>query len=152
MEKKLVQLSLNISSIIKETDMKPLHLRLLIPGMVLLLLFLNGCQNNQTSGAAAAVEAYLKALVGNDPSQISNLSCAAWESQGRLEFDSFAGVKASLKDASCKESGKDGNYTLVTCSGSIVANYNGEDQTLDLGRHTYQTVQEGGDWRMCGYR
>ena len=34
----------------------------------------------------------------------------------------------------------------------IVANYGNEVLELDLSERSYQVVEEGGEWRMCGYR
>ncbi len=113
-------------------------------------LFLAGC--SQKSGAASAVETYIKALVARDANGLSNASCAAWESDAQVELDSFTAVSISLDGLSCQEAGKDGNATLVTCTGKIKASYNGENQELDLSSRTYRAVQEGGDWRMCGYK
>ena len=83
---------------------------------------------------------------------LTSLSCAAWEADAKTELNSFGAVTARLEDLSCNEAGKDGNFTLVACTGKIIANYNGEDQTINLADRTYKMVQEGGDWRMCGYR
>ena len=83
--------------------------------------------------------------------QVSLLSCKDWEPQARLEFDSFAAVKLALKDPQCQPPGQDGNYTLVTCTGSITANYGAEDLQIDVAGRIFQVVNEGGEWRMCGY-
>ena len=40
----------------------------------------------------------------------------------------------------------------MLCNGNIVATYNNEDQQLDLSVRTYQVVQEGGEWLVCGTR
>ena len=40
----------------------------------------------------------------------------------------------------------------MLCKGKIVATYNNEDQELDLSVRTYQVVQEGGEWLVCGVR
>ncbi len=123
-------------------------LRALLPGIFLMAL---SC-GSQGAGAPQAVEAYLKALIGKDRTQAISLVCASYEAQAQTEYDSFSAVQASLKDLSCKETGKEGEYTLVTCGGAIVATYNGEDQEISLGDRTFQASQQGGDWRMCGYR
>jgi hypothetical protein len=122
--------------------------------LLLSVLFLSlaaGCSSQQ-NGAAQAVENYLKAMVAKDNTQISSYACADWESQAQVEADSFAGVSAQTQDLACKVSGQDGNVTLVACTGKIVMSYNGENQELDLSARTYKAVQEGGDWRMCGYQ
>jgi len=115
-------------------------------------LILAGCAGSQTNAAPTTTQAYIKALVSKDATQLTSLSCAAWEADAKTELDSFGAVIARLEDLSCKEAGKDGNSTLVACTGKIIANYNGEDQTINLADRTYKLILEGGDWRMCGYR
>jgi hypothetical protein len=119
---------------------------------IILGLLIAGCAGSQTNTAPATTQAYINALVSKDATMLTSLSCAAWEADAKTELDSFGAVTARLEDLSCKEAGKDGNFTLVACTGKIIANYNGEDQTINLADRTYKMVQEGGDWRMCGYR
>jgi hypothetical protein len=104
------------------------------------------------SNAAGAVEGYLQALVAKDTVKLANQSCKDWESQATLEMDSFQAVTAVLEGVACKETGKDGSTTYVNCQGNIVATYNNEKQSLDLSPRTYKVVQEGGEWRVCGYK
>jgi hypothetical protein len=125
-----------------------LHMFLL---SISLLLMLAGCASKQSS-ASATTQAYINALVSKDATMLTNLSCAAWEADARTELDSFGAVTTRLENLSCKETGKDGNYTLVSCTGKIIANYNGEDQAINLADRTYKMSREGGDWRMCGYK
>jgi hypothetical protein len=103
------------------------------------------------SPAVQAVQTYLQALVAKDATKLANQSCKTWESEATLEMDSFQAVTATLEGVSCQETGKDGSATLVNCKGNIVATYNGEKQNLDLSPRTYKVVQEGGEWRVCGY-
>jgi hypothetical protein len=110
-----------------------------------------GCSANKDK-PGAAILAYQQALIGGDYSKLANLSCSAWESQAKTDFDSFAAVKATLQDANCQSSSVEDNSAMVTCSGKIVANYGNEVLEIDLAAQTYQAVLEGGDWRMCGYR
>lgn len=119
---------------------------------VSILLAACGAQaGGSSSPAVQAVQSYLQALVAKDATKLANQSCKAWESEATLEMDSFQAVTATLEGVSCKETGKDGSATLVNCKGNIVATYNGEKQNLDLSPRTYKVVQEGGDWRVCGY-
>ena len=104
-----------------------------------------------SNGAAQAVQAYLQALSAKDSAKLANLSCKTWESQATMELDSFQAVSTTLSGVACKETGTSGSDTLVACSGQIVASYNGENQNLALSGRTYQVVQEGGEWRVCGY-
>jgi predicted small secreted protein len=115
------------------------------------LLAACGAQAGGGSPAVQAVQSYLQALVAKDATKLANQSCKAWESEATLEMDSFQAVTAKLQGLSCQETGKDGAATLVNCKGAIVATYNGENQNLDLSPRTYKVVQEGGEWRVCGY-
>jgi hypothetical protein len=114
------------------------------------LLALTAC--GQQDAPAQAVEAYLQTLVDKDADRLVTLSCAEWEEQAIMEVDSFEAVSAVLEDASCQTGGEEGDATLVTCTGTIVATYNDEQQELSLDRQVYRVVSEGGEWRMCGYQ
>jgi hypothetical protein len=118
---------------------------------LLLLSFLAGCAA-QKNGAAQAVENYLQAMVAKDNTRITSYACATWEAQAQTEADSFAGVSAQLQNVACQVSSTSGSTTLVTCTGKIVASYNGENTDIQLSGRTYKVVQEGGEWRMCGYQ
>jgi hypothetical protein len=118
----------------------------------LLLLTISSCSSESANDAPGAVEDYLGALVSKDENQMINQSCADWESQAKLELNSFAAVEASLENLNCEISGQAGDYTLVDCSGIIIANYGAEVLEIDLQERTFQVLQEGGEWRMCGYR
>ena len=113
--------------------------------------FLAACNPGTGQGASQAVETYLQALVARDQNKMIAASCASWESQAKVEYDSFAAVKLNLDHLQCQVSGQDDPFTLVTCTGSIIANYGAEDLKIDVAGRTYQAVQEGGEWRMCGY-
>lgn len=118
----------------------------------ILLIILVACNSAaQTTDPAKAVEGYLAALVERDLNQMINRSCADWEAQARVEYDSFAAVKLNLQDLQCQTSGQEGEYTLIACTGSIIANYGAEDLQIDVANQTYRVRQEGGEWRMCGY-
>ena len=121
--------------------------------LLALALVLAACGGVQPAGdgAAQAVESYLDALVNKDADRLMSLSCAAFEADATLELDAFQAVEATLKDASCAQTGSEGDTALVACTGAIVATYGSEDQQLDLAGRTYQVIQEGGDWLVCGY-
>jgi hypothetical protein len=127
--------------------------RTIITGIVLLVLLiaLAACTSANDS-AAGAVQTYLNALVAKKTDAVVNASCAAWEQQSRTEVDSFSAVKAKINNLSCKDAGLDGEFTLVTCMGEIVATYGNEDQVISLEGRTYKAIQEKNDWRMCGYK
>ena len=114
-------------------------------------LLLTACAP-KIAAPAQAVEDYLAALVEKDAERLPTLVCGDWEADALIELDSFQAVTARLEDVSCELSGSDGDTALVNCTGNIVASYNNEDQKLDLSVRTYQVVQEGGDWLVCGTR
>jgi hypothetical protein len=105
-----------------------------------------------TNTPTDAIGAYIHALVAKDTNQVITLSCAAWEEQARQELRSFDANTLELKDLQCQEAGQEANATLVTCTGSILANYGAEQMELDLSNQVYKVVQEAGEWRMCGYK
>ena len=117
----------------------------------LFVVTLGACTNGQ-NGAVRAIELYIGALSDKDTVQISNLSCADWEQSALLEVDSLTAVGSSVQDLSCTQTGQDGGDVLVTCTGVLALDYNGEAQQIDLSARTYLARQEGGEWRMCGYR
>ena len=114
----------------------------------LLGLLLAACADEGDPGDA--VEAYLRAKVEADADELVSLSCRAWEAQAGQEAASFQSVSAELQDMSCERRGEDGDYTLVTCTGLIVAEYRGEERELPLSDTTYRTIEEDGEWRVCG--
>jgi hypothetical protein len=125
--------------------------KLLIACVFGLGILLSACGSNTKSNAAAeTVEAYVHAIVENDASKLSALSCADWESQALIELDSLQAVTSTLDGFSCQQSGTDGETALVSCAGKMILSYNGENQELDLSTRTYQVVQQGGDWLVCG--
>lgn len=129
--------------------MKKLFKLTLIVSVLALLLAACG---TATDPSAAAVESYLNALVNKDSSTLSSLSCADWEPSALLELDSLQAVETRLEGLTCAVEGTDGDTTLVVCQGKILATYNNEDQELDLSVRTYQVVEQGGEFLVCGYR
>jgi len=128
--------------------MKPIMIRLSL--LIGLPLILAGCAHK--NNPASAIEAYIQALVAKDANKLTSLSCANWEGQAQVELDSFASVGTTLNGLKCQEKSQDGSYTLVTCEGKIIADYNGEKQEINLADRIYKAIQEGGEWRMCGYQ
>jgi hypothetical protein len=100
----------------------------------------------------AAIEKYLQSLISSDQVGAVNASCAAWEAQARAEAASFDAVEARLEGVSCSVTGESGEINLVSCQGVIVATYGAEDQELELAGRSYQVINEGDQWRMCGYQ
>lgn len=120
--------------------------------LVLLAFMIVTCQSTKGKDASSVVVDYFKALVAKDANQAVNLSCAAWEGQAQLEADTFAINPATAQDIQCKVTSEAGNAATVTCTGKLVLDYNGEKQEINLADRSYQVVQEGGEWRMCGYK
>ena len=121
---------------------------ILLAGFALLILI--GCSNQ--NAPAQVIEGYIQALANKDQDTLVSLSCNDWEESALMELDSLAGVTAQVKDLSCQETGKDGEDSLVTCTGKLELNYNGELQDLDLSGRTLIARQEDGEWRACGYK
>lgn len=115
-------------------------------------ILLTACGTSNTDAPAKAVETYLGALVAKDADRLPTLVCGDWEDDALLELDSIQAVDAHLDNAVCQQTGTEGDTSLVNCTGSIVLTYDGEDQNIDLSTFTYQVVQEGGDWLVCGTR
>ncbi|HSM70150.1 MAG TPA: hypothetical protein VK851_01275 [Anaerolineales bacterium] len=124
---------------------------ILILSIMLLANILTACASN-TDAPVKAVENYLNALVNKEADRLPSLVCGEWEEDALIELDSFQAVTASLENVSCSQTGTDGDTSLVLCTGNIVATYNDEEQRLDLSTRTYQVVEQGGDWLVCGTR
>ncbi len=124
--------------------------KILKPGLLFVIL-ISACTAETSKAAPSAVIGYLEALVAMDENGMINYSCGSWEEQAHLEFNSFAAVKANLESPNCQVSGKGDGFTLVSCTGKIIANYGAEDLEIDLADRIYKVVEEGGEWRICGY-
>lgn len=118
--------------------------------LLLANILLTACAAPASDAPAKAVEDYLNALVAKDAARLSTLVCSDWEEDALIELDSLQAVDARLENVACSQTGADGNFTLVDCTGSIVLTYNNEDQNLDLSLVAYQVVEEGGEWLVCG--
>ena len=126
---------------------------IIILTMLGLSIILSSCGAEASSnGAAEAVEGYINAIVSNDEAKLISLSCADWESDALIELDSFQLVNITLDGFACQQTGTDGEITLVDCQGKMLLSYNNEAQELDLSTRTYQVVEQGGDWLVCGVR
>ena len=131
----------------------PLRKLIIILALVLATTILAACAGaSNTDAPAQAVENYLNALVNKESDRLPTLVCGEWEEDALIELDSFQAVTARLENVACSQTGTDGETSLVLCTGSIVATYNGEDQQLDLATRTYQVTEQGGDWLVCGTR
>ncbi len=119
--------------------------------LLALVLLVSAC-GKAPDPAALAVENYISALVNKDAAQLSAVTCADWEANALMELDSFQAVATKAEGVSCSVSGTDGSTTNVTCQGKILATYNNEEQQIDLSVRTYQVVQQGGEYLVCGYK
>jgi len=137
-------------------------IRLVLLFIIIFSILLASCAagSDNTAAAAAAVQSYWQAMVERDLNKVVTSSCAAWEAQARTEFNSFSAVTLKLDNVKCQAAGQAspaagqaaGDAVQVTCSGAIIANYGAEDLTIDIADRTYRVVNEGGEWRMCGYQ
>ena len=125
---------------------------LIVLSILSLIFVLTACAANNGNAPVKAVEDYLTALIEKDADRLTTLSCGEWEEEALIELDSFQAVEARLEGLACEQTGTDGNTALVLCNGKIIATYGDEDQELDLSVRTYQVVEEGGEWLVCGVR
>jgi hypothetical protein len=125
--------------------------------LLLLFIFLTltacgGSAAPSADGAVKNVEAYLQARVAGDVNSMVTLSCAAWEPQARLEHTSIQGREPKLEGLTCQSSSVEGSNAFVACQGKIITSYDGEQREIDLAERQFKLTQEGGEWRMCGYK
>lgn len=119
-------------------------------GLGFLTAGLASCAPARTA-SSRAVEGLLQALVERDEARFTTLTCPVYEAQALVEYDSFGLVRSELNGVACAVTGGEGNTSLVRCTGSIDATYGNEVRRFDLTARTYQVVQSGGDWLVCGY-
>jgi hypothetical protein len=117
-------------------------------------LLLSGCSSNQPAGDSPAVqtlENYLKALADKNETAYSQLICPDWEMDAFLEFDAYQGVQTSLSSLTCRQTGEQNGFTLVTCQGKLSLSYQSEQQVVDLSRRSYRLALKNGTWQVCGF-
>lgn len=120
--------------------------------ILLVLTLLTACSSpGGASPAVEAVERYYAAIMAKDASRLSTTVCADFENIAQVELDSFQGVQTELQDFTCRETGKEGEFTLVKCDGKILATYGNEVMDFPLAERVHRVKNEGGDWRVCGY-
>ena len=130
-------------------------MRKLLP--ILLILFiaaglLTACASSDSDAPAQAVETYWNVIVEKDAERLPTLVCGTYETDAMTVLDSLQAVTARLENLSCSQTGTDGDKTLVNCTGDMVLTYDAEDQNIDLSVFTYEVVEDGGDWLVCGVR
>jgi len=118
----------------------------LLPVLLGLVLLLAACDAAAPgTDAAQVVEQYLQAKVAADGEALRPLLCADLEADFEREANSFSGVEASIEGLACTQ---DSDSDTVSCDGTIVAVYDGENRDFPLTR--YRVVQEDGAWKWCG--
>ena len=119
---------------------------------MLVTLILAACGSANTDAPAQAVEEYWNVIVAKDADRLPTLVCGDYEEEALTVLDSLQAVTARLDSMTCTQTGTDGDTALVNCTGNLVLTYDAEDQNLDLSVFTYEVIEEGGDWLICGAR
>jgi len=121
-----------------------------LPLLFGLTSFLTACGGREHP-AAAAMEAFVQALGDKNEAQYMTLTCAEYELDALLEYDSFGLVKTHIESLDCQAVSVDGDTAEVNCLGDLVATYSNENRTFDLSERHYQVVRQDGLWLVCGY-
>jgi hypothetical protein len=119
---------------------------------MLAALILAACGSANTDAPAQAVEEYWNVIVAKDADRLPTLVCGDYEEEALTVLDSLQAVTVRLDSMDCTQTGTDGDIALVNCTGNLVLTYDAEDQNLDLSVFTYEVIEEGGDWLICGAR
>jgi hypothetical protein len=115
-------------------------------------ILLTACSSSNSDAPAKAVEDYWNVIAAKDAERLPTLVCGDWEDDALTVLDSLQAVSARLENVSCSQTGADGDTALVNCTGKMVLTYDTEDQEIDLSVFTYEVIEEGGDWLVCGTR
>ncbi|HNB51778.1 MAG TPA: hypothetical protein PK530_07535 [Anaerolineales bacterium] len=115
-----------------------------------LLFLLAACSTDMNDAAVTTVETYVQALADKNADQMIAASCAAWEESAQMELDAFVGVQTRVENMACQATGTEGVYTLITCTGEIVATYGAEDRNFPLDTSAFKVKEEDGEMRVCG--
>jgi hypothetical protein len=131
---------------------------LILPVFLVSMVIMVGCgaeganvEPTNLTPAAQTLQSYLQALVDKNEDALVQMTCADWEANALLEFDAFGGVETSLDGLSCQQVDGGSGTATVVCQGKILASYQDEVQEFDLSGRSYQMVEQGGDWLVCGY-
>ncbi len=120
---------------------------------LLCLILLTACAPSQGGDPAAAVTAYLNAMVADDTAKLPQLVCPAYESGAQTDFDSLGAIGGvTLNHVQCTTASTSGDTATVTCTGSLDFTYNGDSNSQDLSGNTYSVTRVDGEWKMCGYQ
>ena len=115
-------------------------------------MILTACGTSSSDEPAKAVEDYWNVIVAKDAERLPTLVCGSYEEQALTVLDSLQAVSARLEGVACNQTGTDGDTALVNCTGKMMLTYDTEDQEIDLSLLTYEVVEEGGEWLVCGTR
>lgn len=119
--------------------------------ILILANLLVSCASN-ADAPAQAVETYWNTIVVKDAERLPTLVCGEYEEDALTTLDSLQAVSARLENFSCTQTGTDGDIALINCTGNMVLTYDTEDQQIDLSTFTYEVIEQGGDWLVCGAR
>lgn len=119
---------------------------------MLAMLVLVACGSSSSDAPAQAVEDYWNVIVAKEAERLPTLVCGDYEEDALTALDSLQAVTARLDSFSCTQTGVEDDTALVNCTGNLVLTYDAEDQKIDLSIVTYEVVEEGGDWLVCGTR
>lgn len=97
------------------------------------------------------VETFLQAINAKDTTRVSTLTCQAWEADALMMLDAFQAVSTELEGLRCQNTGTtDDGLAIVSCTGKIIASYDGELQEFDLAIQDYLLEDVNGEWLLCG--
>ena len=122
--------------------------------LLVALFMMAGCAQDASDPEAPArvVETYIQAQVDKDRDTFQTTYCADFELGAQTDFDAYGAVEATIEEMTCEVAETTDSSATVTCSGTIDIVYDGENnRSFDLSTFTYTTVQEDGEWKMCGY-
>jgi hypothetical protein len=103
------------------------------------------------SAPELTVEKYLQAINEKDSTQLSILTCQDWELDAMMMLDAFQAVSTELEGLSCQNTGiNEEGLAVVSCTGKILASYEGEIQEFDLSIQNYLVQNANGEWLVCG--
>jgi hypothetical protein len=104
-------------------------------------------------GPEKSVEKYFQAVNEKDDAQLSTITCKAWEMDALMVLDAFQAVSTELEGLSCQQTGTTADgMAVVSCSGKIIASYEGEAIEFDLSIQEYLVENQNGEWLVCGTR
>ena len=120
-----------------------------IIAVVVTAFLLVACGTDSTP--ESTVEKYIQAVNEKDTTQLSTLTCKNWEADALMMLDAFQAVSTELEGLSCENTGTTADdLAVVSCTGKIIASYEGELQEFDLSLQNYLVENSNGEWLVCG--